>query len=178
MKLPGGVNVDKSLVDLNKTLKSCLRQLNQQAGRFLAKGDYPRAESLVEMAKSVRSFHVEVEALHSRWGEIKGARKEAVKGKPIPLWEYYQPILQAIVDLGGVARIAELEPAVGHLMNSRFTEGDLKTMAGGRPRWQIMIHRARKHMVKEGLLAGDTGPEWKITSLGRKAAATGADRKG
>ena len=177
MKVPGGSSVNKSLVALKKNLKGCLRQVNQQAGKFLAKGDYPRAESQVEVAKSIDAFRAEVESLHNRWREIMGQGGGTSKAKQTPLWEYYQPILQAVVDLGGVARIAEVEPAVGHLMNGRFAEGDLKKMARGRARWQVMIRRARKHMVKEGLLESDSGLEWRVTPQGRKAAATGTDRK-
>ena len=44
-------------------------------------------------------------------------------------------------------------------------------MANGRARWQVMIRRARKHMVKEGLLDSDTRMDWKITQQGRKTAA-------
>ena len=94
-----------------------------------------------------------------------------------PLWEYYQPILQALIDLAGTARIAEIESAVRLLMKDRLVKGDLSSMAKGRARWQVMIRRARKHMVKEGLLDSDTGMEWKITQQGRKAAA-GENAKG
>lgn len=178
MKIPGGTNVNKTFGVLKKSVKTCLRESNQQAGKLLAKGDYSRAESLVEIAKSIDTFRTEVESLHSRWREIiKGVRKETTTGKQTPLWEYYQPILQALMNLGGVARIAELEVAVRNLMNGRFTADDLMIMARGRTRWQAMIRRARKHMVREGFLEGDTGLEWRITPPGRKAAATGTDKK-
>ena len=62
-------------------------------------------------------------------------------------------------------------------MKDRFVEGDLSIMANGRARWQVMIRRARKHMVKEGLLDGDTGMEWKVTQQGRKAAAARKNAK-
>lgn len=175
MKVPGGANVNRSLIALRKSLKGYLKQVNQQVVKLLAKGDYSRAETLVQVVKSVDAFHGEVENLHSRWKGIKGEREEATNEVQTPLWEYYQPILQALDGLGGAARIVELEQAVGHLMDSRFAEGDLRTMARGRPRWQIMIRRARKHMVKEGLLEADTGLEWRITSAGLGASASGKD---
>ena len=171
MKVPGGANVNKSLVGLRKSLKECQAQVNQEAGMSLSKGRYARAESLVDVAKSVDTFRVEVASLHTRWKELKGGPQETAKTPQTPLWEYYQPILQALVDFGGASRIAEIEPAVGLLMKDRLVEGDLSNMARGRARWQVMIRRARKHMVKEGLLDSDTGLDWKITQQGRKAAA-------
>lgn len=177
MKIPGKANVNKSLAAVRKSLKGCLRQVNQQAGRFLARGDYARADSLVEVAKSVEAFRKEIEGLHSRWRGMRGSRQEASGGRQTPLWEYYQPILQALVDLGGAARVAGIETAAGRLLGGRLAEGDVDTMSGGRARWQVMIRRARRHMVKEGFLEGDSGLEWRITALGRKAATTGAGRK-
>ena len=100
----------------------------------------------------VDTFRIEVESLHTRWKEIKGGPQGTAKAPQTPLWEYYQPILEALVDLDGAARIAEIESAVGLLMKDRLVEGDLSIRANGRARWQVMIRRARKHMVKEGLL--------------------------
>ncbi len=178
MKVPGGANVSKSFGGLKKSLKECLARVNQEAGMLLSKGSYARAESLVEVAKSVDTFRVDVASLHTRWKEIKGGSQGTAKAPQTPLWEYYQPILQSLVDFDGAARIAEIEPAVELLMKDRIVEGDLSIMAHGRARWQVMIRRARKHMVKEGLLDSDTGLEWKITQQGRKAAAAGKNAKG
>ena len=177
MKVPGGANVNKSLMSLRKSLKECLAQVNQEAGMLLSKGRYARAESLVNVAKSVDTFHVEVAGLHTRWKEFKGEPQGTTKVPQTPLWEYYQPILQALVDFDGTARIAEIEPAVELLMKDRLVEGDLSIRGHGRARWQVMIRRARKHMVKEGLLDSETGKDWKITQQGRKAAAARKNAK-
>ena len=177
MKVPGGANVNKSLMGLKKSLKESLVRVNQEAGMLLSKGSYERAESLVNVAKSIDTFRIEVESLHTRWKEIKGGPQGTAKAPQTPLWEYYQPILEALVDLDGAARIAEIESAVGLLMKDRLVEGDLSIRANGRARWQVMIRRARKHMVKEGLLDSDTGMDWKITQQGRKAAAARKNAK-
>ena len=71
---------------------------------LLSKGSYERAESLVNVAKSVDTFRVEVESLHTRWKEIKGEPQGTAKAPQTPLWKYYQPILQALLDLDGAAR--------------------------------------------------------------------------
>ena len=177
MKVPGGANVNKSLAGLKKSLKECLARVNQEAGMLLSKGSYERAELLVNVAKSVDTFRSEVESLHTRWKEIKGGPQGTAKAPQTPLWEYYQPILQTLLDLDGTAKVVEIESAVGLLMKGRLVEGDLSIMANGRARWQAMIRRARKHMVKEGLLDSDTGMDWKITQQGRKAAAARKNAK-
>ena len=144
MKLPGGANVNKSLVGLRKSLKECLTGVNQEAGMLLSKGSYARPESLIEVAKSIDTLRVEVESLHTRWKEIKNGPQGITKVLQTPLWEYDQPILQALIDLDGTARIAEIESAVRLLMKDRLVKGDLSSMAKGRARWQVMIRRARK----------------------------------
>ena len=169
MKVPGSTNVNKSLLALKKSLKECLVQINQEAGRVLSKGNYARTESLVDVAKSVEAFHKDIDALHLRWKEVQGQGR--VRPTQTPLWEYYNPILRALVNLNGVARIAEIEQAVASAMKDRFTDGDFNIMAHGRARWQRMIRNARRHMVREGLLEGGTGIEWKIAPQGRNAAA-------
>ena len=73
---------------------------------LLSKGSYDRAESLVNVAKSIDTFRIEVESLHTRWKEIKGGPQGTAKAPQTPLWEYYQPILEALVDLDGAARSA------------------------------------------------------------------------
>ena len=104
MKVPGGANVNKSLMGLKKSLKESLARVNQEAGMLLSKGNYERAESLVNVAKSIDTFRVEVESLHTRWKEIKGVPEGTTKAPQTPLWKYYQPILQALLDLDGAAR--------------------------------------------------------------------------
>ena len=79
MKVPSGANVNKSLMGLKKSLKECLARVNQEAGTLLSKGSYERAESLVNVAKSVDTFRAEVESLHTRWKEIKGGPQGTAK---------------------------------------------------------------------------------------------------
>ena len=55
MKIPGKANVNKSLVDLRKSLKECLAQVNQEAGMLLSKGSYARAR-IASQSREVRRY--------------------------------------------------------------------------------------------------------------------------
>ena len=123
MKVPGGSNVNKSLVGLRRSLKECQARVNQEAGMLLSKGLYARAESLVDVAKSVDMFRAEVESLHTRSKAINGGSQGVPKTPQTPLWEYYQPMLQAS-QVSANSRIAEIEPAVELLLKDRLLEGD------------------------------------------------------
>ena len=109
--------------------------------------------------------------MRQKWGEIGGRNKEkGEKNSASPLWAYYQPILQSVVNLGGEARRPDIEPQVEQLMKQNFQPGDHDPMSRGRTRWQIMIKRAHRHLIKEGWLENGAGKLWKITATGRQAA--------
>jgi hypothetical protein len=93
------------------------------------------------------------------------------------MWEYYQPILKALVALGGSAKLQALLPEAKRELDGILKAGDLELMANGRPRWEVIIRRSRKHMAKEGFIEASTGATWRITTAGRRAAASGISRK-
>jgi hypothetical protein len=76
----------------------------------------------------------------------------------------------SIIAVGGEATRGKVEPQVESLMRDTLRPGDQETMARGLKRWQVMIRRARKHLVSEGWIEDGAGPTWRITSAGRRAA--------
>src|SRR5437016_13113262 len=108
MKIPGKREVDTALRQTTREIKSALRQINQQAGRLVSRGDYDEAQSLVELGKQISQFASEVEALHAKWKDLREDENEKLIERT-PLWKYYQPILKALVKLGGDSYVAEVE---------------------------------------------------------------------
>jgi hypothetical protein len=171
MKVPEIRKVTKALGAADKSIKTCLRALNQNAAKLMARGNYSGAQGLASTGTEIQAFRAELESLRKRWGEIGGGNKEKdEKDSATPLWGYYQPILQALVNVGGEARRPDIEPQVEQLMKQNFQPGDHDPMSRGRSRWQIMIKRAHRHLIKEGWLENGAGKIWKITATGRQAA--------
>jgi hypothetical protein len=141
----------------------------------MAKGDYDAAEALAGKGREVRQFLADVEELRKRWRVVRAARGTVAKGQSTPLWEYCQPILRALVEAGGEATRSEIEPRVERLMAASLRPGDRSKRAGGRERWQFTIQRARKALVTEGWIEGDSGKVWRITSAGRRVAEGAVD---
>ncbi len=134
----------------------------------MAKGDYAAAEELAAKGKEIRQFQSEVKALRARWLEVcQGAD---VKAATTSLWEYFQPILEALVNLGGEASRSDLEAQVERLITVSLLPGDRAPMMRGLERWRVMIQRARKPLVTEGWLEARGGRIWRITDMGRQAA--------
>ena len=59
-------------------------------------------------------------------------------------------------------------------MRDTLQPSDHDPMARGQVRWQVMIRRARKHLVSEGWLDKGRGSLWTTSDAGRQA--TGKSR--
>jgi hypothetical protein len=173
---PGRREVDKALKQVRRSVKVARKATNQIAAKLLDKGNYSGAEALVARAMGLAAFQEEVEALSRRWRElVSGGGLGASEKLPhTALWEYYRPVLQTIVSLGGdtklTAILRHLEPSAGSL----WKEGDLAPGPAGRPRWKSMVKKCRRPMVKEGWLDSHPITSWRITEAGRRAASTAA----
>src|SRR5689334_16183733 len=55
--------------------------------------------------------------------------------------------------------------------SSVFSE-EMSMLTGGKLIWKRAIRRARRHMIKEGLLEGGTALRWRITDDGRRELRT------
>lgn len=170
-KIPDAQKVAQALKSTDKAIKASLKALNQHAAQLMARGNYGGAEDLMAKGREVQSFRAEFEALRKRWDEVRrGTKTGPGKNSITPLWAYYQPILQALVALGGEARRQEIEPQVEQLMKGSFQPGDIEPLSRGRFKWQAMIRKAHRPLVKEGWLEARVGKTWRITPSGRPAA--------
>jgi len=170
-RIPHASGVARALRGVRAAAQRSLKGLNHAASQRMAKGDYAGAEALVAQGRQVQQFQAEVGVLHARWRELNsggGARGE--KRSATPLWSYYTPILQALVQAGGECERADVEARVERLMSPSFQPGDRDTMAQGRERWRVMVKRARKPLAAEGWIEGAKGKVWRITATGRRAA--------
>ena len=171
--IPCAGEVAQALKASETTVKEAIRQLNRTAGTLMAKGDYSGAEALAFRGRKMLEFQARVHELRRAWKEIRSGASGSAGEPKTPLWFYYQPILKALVEAGGSAQRSELEPAVRVILGSKLRPSDETLMAGGRTRWQVMIQRARKHMVSEGWLETGRGSRWRITKEGRRVAKEG-----
>lgn len=169
-KIPRSVQVVKAIRALRRELKATVRATNKLAAKRLTRGDYAGAQAMIESAQGVSAFDREVASLQSRWKGLRSATEPTSKNDLTPLWEYYQPILHALVALGGTATRQEIEKQLEATVEGWLKEGDLVANTRGIPRWKQLVGRARKHMTAEGFLENGPGREWRITKKGEQAA--------
>jgi len=174
-KVVGYRAVDRALKTVASEVKTSLKEINQQASKLMNKGDYAGAEELVQLGRSVTAFQLDLDSLRAKWSTVfTSTESDGDAGEKTAEWEYYVPILQALVSLGGEGSIGQVESTISPLLANILKPGDSEAMAGGRPRWKVMVRRARKHMVQEGFLEEDSGARWCITKQGRRAAQEGS----
>src|SRR5258706_7719254 len=92
------------------------------------------------------------------------------KGLRTPESTFFQPILQALSDLGGAAKRSDVFSVLESSMRNVLQPIDYQTLSSeSEPvRWQNSAQWARNLMVKEGLLQSDSPVgTWEITEKGR-----------
>jgi len=89
--------------------------------------------------------------------------------KITPLEDYYVPILETLVELGGTGKVEQILQRVFEKMKDKFTEDDLKDVPSGVDvRWRKCAQWARFKLIQMGLIS-KTSPRgiWEITSEGK-----------
>jgi hypothetical protein len=175
--MPGSREVERAIKQTGREVKAALKEINHQAGKLVARGEYAAAEELVKVGRAMTTFADEVEALNLRWRELQDNAPGKLSSDRTPLWEYYKPILQALVQLGGEATLAEIEEKVQPLLAAFLQPGEMTTMSGDKLSWKRTVRRTRRHMVKEGFLEDHSGLQWRISDTGRRAAEESSPTK-
>ena len=170
MRLPHAREVDRAFRMLRREVRTALRALNAAAGLAMSRGNYEKAESLAAKGREMQEFQVQLDGLLEHWRTLRSEGGGAGRTRALPQWAYYQPVLKALVDCGGEGSRREIESRVLAQLRGEFQAADHRRMVGGKERWQVMIHRSRRHLVAEGWLEPGSGAKWRITESGRQAA--------
>lgn len=89
--------------------------------------------------------------------------------------EFYRPILEALIAMGGSSKKGEILDRVGQALQGVLTAVDCSPIRGGDPKtplWRITAEAAKRPLVREGFLKGDSPKDtWEITDRGRQAVA-------
>ncbi len=174
MNLPRGPQIRKAYKALIREIDLSLKEVNRRAAKLMQRGNYAGAQQVMSQAQAVQAYLTEVKAMQKRLGAIRGGgggKVKATKNQQHALWEYYQPILKALAAIGGEGTRSEIEDKFAELFPDWLQPGDQAMMSGDRPRWKVMIGRAKKPMLAEGFVEAPNVMRWRVTEDGRKAAS-------
>jgi len=146
--------------------------------------DFRKVDEARTQAEKVTAFRDKVAALRKEWGTISGSEAEEDeetkaerrnlgrlrKGLRTPEAAYYMPILKALIELGGSAKMQAVLDKVHKAMKPILKDVDHEPLASDpdMPRWRNSAQWARNTMRQEGLLKDDSPHgTWEITPAGK-----------
>ncbi len=168
-------------MDANEAFETLLSQLHQAlketqraSSEALQRSNFSAVKVAAGRGEAIQQHIAHLEALQREWAGLiaaraPGKRDRAPRGQSTPRKSYRLPILQALEELGGRGRLAQVLERVYAMVESRLTDVDRELLPSGqRIRWQNHAEWEKLRMVREGLLASDSPHGiWEITEAGR-----------
>ncbi len=150
-------NVVAAFEMLLEELEAEIEFVNKIGAKAFEGRDYERARAALERAGQFTAFRDKVASLRKEWETLATTS--------------YQPILKALADLGGSARMSEVLVRVEQLMRGVLKNVDYEPLSSDpeTPRWRNTAQWARNSMVKEGLLKQNSPRGiWEISEARRQ----------
>ena len=86
-----------------------------------------------------------------------------------PIQAYWKPILQTLIELGGLSRRKRVVDTVGEKMKGILTQADYGQLQSGYIRWRNRVAWQASNMRRDGYIRNDSPRGiWEITDAGRK----------
>ncbi len=185
-----GKGVDEAFEILLEELEKLLDNLSEEGQKAFREKDFEKAKKLIGDGEKIGNFRKSVESLQEEWQKnfsvqyseqdsssqnfkhVFEEKREYTKKRGLKTHEreYYIPILEALVELGGSAETEVVLERVYQKMQGVLNEFDLERLpSGGDFRWRNTARWVRLRLVKEGLLSSNSPfGIWEITDKGRE----------
>lgn len=181
-------DVEEALDLLAEEVREEIQRIRNEGAQAMTKGDYPTAMSVIEFAGKLEAFAGNVDKLVEEWNTISDQQEaepepvraivskifsgRASKGTITTHEEFFIPLLQALVNLGGSAKTKDAIDEVGRLMDGKLKPKDFDFLKSGTDtiRWRNKVMWARNSLVNQlGLMTSDSAfGVWAISDKGRE----------
>ena len=183
-------NVSSGFEMLLEEVEAEIDFFTRMGSRAFESRDFRKVDEARNQAEKVTAFRDKVAALRKEWDAISGSEAEEDeetmaerrnlgrlrKGLRTPEAAYYLPILKALIELGGSAKMQAVLDKVHKAMKPILKDVDHEPLASDSdmPRWRNSAQWARNTMRQEGLLKDDSPHgTWEITPAGRNRVQQG-----
>lgn len=184
----GKTDVNAALSLLSEEVKAEISRIRNEGADAMKAGDYETAKSVIDFAGGLETFAGNVGKLIEQWNDIAkqhDAEPEAVKeivgksffgkarkGTITTHKEFYVPLLQALMNLGGGGKTQIVIDEVGNLMKGKLKPKDFEYLNTGSQtiRWRNKVAWSRSDLVNDlGYMKSDSRQGyWEISEKGRK----------
>ena len=178
-------NVSSGFEMLLEEIEAEIDFFTRIGARAFENRDFRKVDEARAQAEQVTAFRDKVAALRKEWDAISGAETEEDeetkaerrnlgrlrKGLRTPESAYYLPILKALSELAGSAKMQTVLEKVYETMKPILKDVDHQPLASDpdMPRWRNSAQWARNTMRQEGLIKDDSPHgTWEISDAGRQ----------
>lgn len=191
-------NVPIAFGMLLEEIEAEIDYINQIGASFLDKRDYESSKKALERAEKLTQLEDRVAKLLEEWKGLsavgvrekleepdsklrpKQAKTSEVKrrnfgrlprGQKTSESQFFIPILRALDDMGGSAKVGDVLHRVAEIMQPILRDIDYQKLPSppNEPRWRNTAQWARYRMIRNGLLKNDSKRGvWEITKKGRR----------
>ena len=179
------INIFEQLI---RELDHSIPGLNQEGSQLFAAGKYDEAKMLIAKVETLIGLREKIKALEEEWTKLalplphfepapqtplipkQFPNPRLVKGIRTGEAEFKNPILEALVEIGGSGSIVKVISIVEKKMSDRLNDVDRQILKStpGKPRWRNTAQWERNTLVNEGLMKkGSPHGVWEISDAGR-----------
>jgi restriction system protein len=166
---------------------------NRSGARAFERGDIESARVAIKRADQLKEIRHKVAALRDEWdlllpSDMTAEQDQGVNAQEIterrnlgrlqrglrtPEKAYYTPILKALVEMGGSARMSDALTRVEQIMRSTLKPVDYDLLnSTAEPRWRNTGQWARDRLVRNGFMkVNSPHGVWEISDTGRRQLA-------
>jgi hypothetical protein len=162
--------------------------LSDEGAQAMKAGAYDTATDVIDFAKKLLAFQGKVDALALEWEGLENTRDAATpevqkviskkffghrkSGEITNMPEFFQPLMESLVEMGGSGKLNEVLDRIGEKMKDQLRPKDWEPHKSPphQIRWRNTAEWARNHMVNESDLMkkGSKRGIWEISTKGRK----------
>jgi len=171
------VDTQEAFDTLLSQLRQALKETQRASSEALQRSNFSAVKAAAGRGEAIQQHIAHLEALQREWAGLVAARApggkkkggRAPRGQSTPQKAFRLPILQALEELGGHGRMAQVLERVYAMVEGRLTDVDRELLPSGQDiRWENHAAWEKLRMVREGLLASDSPHGiWEITEAGR-----------
>ena len=177
-------NVSSAFEMLLEEIEAEIDFVTRVGSRAFQSREFGKVEEARDQAEKLTAFRNKVAALRKEWEAISGSEAQEDeetraerrnlgrlrKGLRTPESAYYSPVLRALDELGGSAKMQAVLEKVEATMKGVLKDVDYQPLASDpdMPRWRNSAQWARNTMRQEGLIKDDSPHgTWEISEAGR-----------
>lgn len=172
--------IDAAFAILVEEIEHQINGLKEEIAQAAECDKFDTAKALSEQARSMKDFLQKVKLLQKEWNRLVSKRPQRQRitgrgklsrGLRTPEEAYRRPILEALVELGGRARIGDVLKRVEEKMRGTLNKLDYDSLRSSpdTPRWRNTAQWCRNSLVNEKLMKNDSPRGiWEVSDAGRK----------